>query len=272
MHIKMEPLKNPSSWRKMSVAAWREPDDPTIYGRVEIEMNNILKYVREKSEKTGIKITPTHCIARGIALALNKYPKANAIVRFGKVYLRKDINVFLQVAIEGAEPDLSGVCIRNADQKKVEEIAKELSDRAKKVRDGSDPELAKTKKSLNLIPSILFRFILKILTFLQYTLNINLKFLGMPEDPFGSIMVTNVGTLGIDEAYAPIVTMSKVPLLLTVGAIKDRPVVLNNEIVIRPVCVITGSFDHRVIDGVQGAIITNFVKDYLSDPWRYDSI
>jgi len=270
MHIKMEPLKNPSTWRKMSVATWKAADDPTVYGRMEVEMSAVLKFAAEMSERHGVKITPTHCVARGVALALRHYPKANAIVRMRRIYLRKDINVFLQVAIKGEDPDLSGVCVRNADLKKVHEIASELAERAKTVRDNTDPQLAKTKKSLNLLPFFLFRPVLKFLEFIQYTLNINPKILGLPEDPFGSVMITSVGMLGIDEAFAPIVPISRVPMLVTVGEIKDKPVAIDGQVVIRPVCVITGTFDHKIIDGVQGAILARFVKDYLSDPWKYE--
>lgn len=271
-HIKMELLKNPSSWRKMSIATWQAPDDPTIYGRMEVDVTNLLKFIKEESEKHGVKITVTHCIAKGVALALKKYPQTNAIIRFGRLYLRKDINIFLQVAITSSKenPDLSGVCIKNADQKKVYEIAKELNERAKKVRDGTDSELAKTKKSLNMIPFFLFRPMLKLTGFLQYTLNLDLSILGLPKDPFGSVMVTSVGTLGIDEGFVPIVPISRVPILVCVGAIKDKVIVEDGKSVIKPICVLTGTFDHRVVDGVQCAYLSNFIKEYVTDPYKYE--
>lgn len=270
LHIKMEPLKNLSTWRKMAVATWRAADDPTIYGRMEVDMSAVLKFAAEMTERHGVKVTPTHCVARGVALALKHYPKANAIVRVGRIYLRKEVNVFLQVAIRGEDPDLSGVCVRNADLKKVHEIASELAEKAKSVRENSDPQLAKAKKSLNMLPFFLFRPVLKFLEFIQYTMNINPKMLGLPEDPFGSVMITSVGMLGIDEAFAPLVPISRVPIIVTVGEIKDKPVAVDGQVVIRPVCVITGTFDHKIIDGVQGAILAKFLKDYLANPWKFE--
>jgi len=58
-------------------------------------------------------------------------------------------------------------------------------------------------------------------------------------------MITNIGSLGLDMAWVPIVPYSRVPILLAVGEVRDIPVAENGEIVVRKVMKINATFDHR---------------------------
>ena len=62
-------------------------------------------------------------------------------------------------------------------------------------------------------------------------LNLDLRWAGIPSDPFGSVMITNVGSLGLDTAYVPLVPYSHVPILLALGAVKDSAVVEDGKVV-----------------------------------------
>ena len=47
---------------------------------------------------------------------------------------------------------------------------------------------------------------------------------------------------------------------------EDRAVVRDGQIVVRPMMNISLSFDHRVIDGHEGAAFAERIKQYLEDP------
>ncbi len=87
--------------------------------------------------------------------------------------------------------------------------------------------------------------------------------MGLPKDPFGSVMVTSVGSLGIDLAFAPLVPYSKVPLLISVGRINDEAKVVEGKIEIRPIMKLGITFDHRLIDGIHAAELAKTFKDYF---------
>jgi pyruvate dehydrogenase E2 component (dihydrolipoamide acetyltransferase) len=86
-----------------------------------------------------------------------------------------------------------------------------------------------------------------------------------PEEYMGATFsVSNLGMLGIDEFTA--VINPPEAAILAVGAMTPRPVVRNNEIVIRQIMRVTLSCDHRVVDGATGAKFLQTFKKTLENP------
>jgi pyruvate dehydrogenase E2 component (dihydrolipoamide acetyltransferase) len=269
-NVELHPYSKPSMWRKMAVVNWRHPTDPQVYARTEVDMAKALEYARQLSERGGISITATHLLLRAVALCLKEYPEANAIIRWNRIYIRKRINVFCHVAIPGKKPDLSGVLVRDADTKDLVAIAQELKEKVTAIRRGTDQELARTKAMLDKTPSFLYRLVLGVIEFLQYTLNLNLSRFGIPQDPFGGAGVTSIGSLGMSEAFAPLSPITRMPIVISVGKVEEKPVVRDGNIVIRPMCVLCATLDHRIMDGYLAAKLAKFLTRYLADPERHE--
>ena len=54
--------------------------------------------------------------------------------------------------------------------------------------------------------------------------------------------------------------------ILAVGATEDRPVVVEGEVVVRPMMTMTLTVDHRAVDGAEGADFLRTVKQFLEEP------
>lgn len=80
----------------------------------------------------------------------------------------------------------------------------------------------------------------------------------------GTFTITNIGTLGGDHA-TPIINWPECAIL-ALGAIKDRPVVVDGKIVIRKILPMSLTFDHRIIDGAVAARFMNDIIKHISDP------
>ncbi len=76
--------------------------------------------------------------------------------------------------------------------------------------------------------------------------------------------VTNYGSIG-GYFGIPIINYPEAAVL-GLGRITKKPVVINDEIVIRKVLPLSLSYDHRIIDGASGARFLNALRDLLSDP------
>jgi 2-oxoisovalerate dehydrogenase E2 component (dihydrolipoyl transacylase) len=80
----------------------------------------------------------------------------------------------------------------------------------------------------------------------------------------GTITITNVGVLGVDGG-TPILAPGQAGIL-AVGQISDTAWVHKGKIKIRPVCELTLSFDHRMVDGELGSRVVARIAKLLEDP------
>ena len=93
---------------------------------------------------------------------------------------------------------------------------------------------------------------------------------GQPAHPLGSLFVTNIGSFGLDEGYIAPVPLARVPLYVCVGAVRDAPMAVDGEVVVRPEMVLTATADHRLVDGAHAAKLARLVRAYLADPETLD--
>ncbi len=86
-----------------------------------------------------------------------------------------------------------------------------------------------------------------------------------PDEMKGSTFtLSSLGMFGVEEFTANINQPESA--ILAVGAILDSPVVINKEVVVRPMMKLTLSYDHRVIDGAKAAQFTKSLKGLMEDP------
>ncbi len=82
----------------------------------------------------------------------------------------------------------------------------------------------------------------------------------------GTFTITNVGVVGGAHA-TPIIHSPQVGILAIMQA-RQKPVALNDEIVIRRIMPLVLAYDHRVLDGAIMARFMNHIKHLLEDPMR----
>ncbi|MGZ3460414.1 MAG: 2-oxo acid dehydrogenase subunit E2 [Archangium sp.] len=269
-HLELIPKQNVSSFRKLAIGSWKTAYDPTVYGTMTLRMDKALAYIEAFRQKTGLRLTVTHLLAKAMAEALRRCPDANALLRFNRIYLRKRITVStLVVQTDGGKVDLTSAKIDDAEQKSLREIAAELEAAVQKVRQRKDEMLEKGKGTVQKIPYVFLNLFTWLISFLMYTLNWDMTWAGMPRDAFGSAIITNVGSLGLDTAYVPLVPYTRVPIFIAPGAIKDAPVVEDGKVVPGKLMNVSASFDHRFIDGYHASILANTLREMLENPFEH---
>jgi 2-oxoglutarate dehydrogenase E2 component (dihydrolipoamide succinyltransferase) len=90
--------------------------------------------------------------------------------------------------------------------------------------------------------------------------------LGIEELTGGTFSISNGGVFG-SMLSTPILNPPQ-SAILGVHATKDRPVVENGQIVIRPMNYLALSYDHRIIDGREAVLFLVSIKEALEDPAR----
>jgi pyruvate dehydrogenase E2 component (dihydrolipoamide acetyltransferase) len=80
----------------------------------------------------------------------------------------------------------------------------------------------------------------------------------------GTASISNMGMMGIKQFDA--VINPPQAMILAVGAGEKRPYIVDNALAIATVMSATGSFDHRAIDGADGAMFMKIFKELVENP------
>ena len=257
-----------NNWRKVASTIYRKPIDSKIYGSVELDVTELEKYIASK-RKEGIKTTLTHIITLIIGRAISQeVPELNTFLCRGKITQRPQVDATVSVLLEGGQ--MGSVKIENTDKLSLSELSEEISKKINESRKGNENE---TMQSKNLLSSVPWPF--RTWLFLLYkTITINwgltLPVVNLSANSFGSYVVSNIGTLGLDTGYGALLPSGNVSIVMILGGVTKKPVVVDDKIVIRRILSLSATLDHRVVDGSHGGKLFRVIKQMVRNPGQLE--
>ena len=255
-------------WRRVANAIWQPPNDPQVYGALEVDATPLLDYMAQ-ARTAGHHVTPTHLVGRAVATALREVPELNVRIVGMRAVPRPSIDLFFIAAVEGGR-DLSGVKLERVDQRSAAELSSELTERARRLKQGKDREFTRSKRTMDGLPLPLMKLAVRGTAVLTERFQLDVPALGLHKSPFGSAMITSVGMFGLPQGFAPIAWMYDVPLLVLVGEISEKAVVVDHQVTVRPMLPLTATIDHRYADGYHISQVVRAVRAYLAAPEDYE--
>ncbi|MBL7906435.1 MAG: 2-oxo acid dehydrogenase subunit E2 [Bacteroidales bacterium] len=201
---------------------------PHVTSFIEVDVTNMVRW-REKvkdsfQQREKEKITFTPIFIEAAAQALKDFPGVNASVDGYKVILRKNINIGMAAALPNG--NLIVPVIKNADQKNLLGLAKDVNSLAGKARTNKlDPD----------------------------------------DIAGGTFTITNLGTFG-SITGSPIINQPQVAILGLGVIKKKPVVLETPEgdvIAIRHTIILSLSYDHRVVDGALGGMYLQRMQQLL---------
>lgn len=234
--------KSPA-FRKLALSLWSKTGDPSVYGLFDLDVTDL----NPKSSLLGYVI-------KTLAHVVQENPELNCILKRGKIVprLNRSISVMVNIPNE-KKTDLSMLTITNPEQLSILEIEELISVKANKIRFYQDAELGPVMSLIQFLPRVFIRTFTWIYETLNYDFDISLKLKVFPKQPFGSVIVSNVGSLGIKNALLPLVPLARAVMLVSIGRITREPKVVHDKIAIRDIVQIGITFDHRMFDGSHAA-------------------
>jgi 2-oxoglutarate dehydrogenase E2 component (dihydrolipoamide succinyltransferase) len=196
----------------------------------EVDMTRVVQW-RDRNKdafqkRENEKLTFTPVFIEAIAKAVRDFPLVNVSVDGTKVIIHKNVNIGMAVSLPNF--NLIVPVIRNAHEKSLLGIVKSVNDLAQRAR------ISK------LVPD---------------------------EISGGTISLTNLGSFGTLMG-TPIINQPQTAIV-AVGAIKKRAVVIEtpdgDTIAIRPIMMVSVTYDHRVIDGALGGQFLNRLVQHLEN-------
>ena len=90
-----------SASRKLLLASYSQSYDPTIYSKINLEVQKAKEFLADLEQKTGKRVTMTVFFAKCMAEVLKRYPECNNSLKFGALHQKKTIDISLLVDIGG---------------------------------------------------------------------------------------------------------------------------------------------------------------------------
>ncbi|MBJ88521.1 MAG: hypothetical protein CMO98_01560 [Woeseia sp.] len=257
-------------WRIASAAIYTTPTDSRVYGTLDIDVTDALEFVKSQ-RRGGIKMTMVHVTVAALARAVAfDVPEINCFIRRGGVVARDHLDVMIPVAMDGE--GVTSVIVQDAHARTIASITKEIAEKAPSARGGAENKAAKNKYVLNHIPWPFRRPVFRLIKWITVDMGIEIKGLGLNESSFGSIVLSDIGSHGLTTGMTALLPAAKVPAVIVLGKIEEKPVVRKGSITTRMIMPMTGTFDHRIVDGAQIGRLARSIKRNLRKPEWLDTI
>jgi 2-oxoisovalerate dehydrogenase E2 component (dihydrolipoyl transacylase) len=199
---------------------------PHAWTMIEVDATNLVDYRNslkdEFKKKEGFNLTFFAFFVKAVAQALKEFPQINSMWAGEKIIQKKDINISIAVATDDA---LFVPVIKNADEKTIKGIAREISELAVKVRTGK---------------------------------------LRSEDMQGGTFTVNNTGSFGSVQSMG-IINYPQAAILQVESIVKRPVVMNNGMIAVRDMVNLCMSLDHRVLDGLVCGRFLQRVKEILEN-------
>ncbi len=255
-------------WRQIASAIYHKPKDGRMSGTVELDVTELETFINEQ-RRQGIKVTYTHFFLAAVARAIREVaPEFNTYVSRGNIIRRSSIDGALSVLID-QDTQMSSILIKRLDEKTLNELVDLVTTELGQVKRGQENRKMRGKSLATAIPWPWRGWLVNFLRVLTMEWGFSFPSLGINPHLFGSFMLTNIGTVGLDIGYPTLMPFSSVSAVLALGKVSAQPRVVENKIVPRKVVQISASIDHRVVDAQHIGLLFKFLKAAVKNPEQF---
>jgi hypothetical protein len=154
----------------------------------------------------------------------------------------------------------------SADKLTLTESAVKLKEEIQKTYNGDENATMQMKEKLAAIPWPLRGWVYQTIKYITTTLGISIPPLGLSANNFGSFILSNIGSIGLDIGYPALMPSANIAFVLILGGVTKKPWVVNDEIVPRSILMLGAALDHRVIDASHGGKLFKLLKRFVNNP------
>jgi len=239
------------------------------------EITHIDRYIRQKRREGLSDFGITHVLLAAYVRGVAKYPQLNRFISGQKVYSRgEDIQYCMVIKKEMNvdSPDTS-IKVHLNPQDTAEDVYRKLNAAVESVKATRelDSNLDGLIQYLNLIPSIVLKFVVWLLKLLDY-FGMLPKFLTELSPFHGSLFFTSMGSLGIPPIYHHLYDFGNLPVFGAFGCKRRALEVLEDGTVVQKKYIdVKFVLDERICDGYYYATFFKYYRRLLAHPEILDN-
>jgi hypothetical protein len=254
------------AYRRVVPFLMRGRNESVVFFEQVIDLSKTLPWLEAHNRSAEQPLNVFHVTLAALARVLHERPRLNRFVSGRRIYQRD--GVWLSFAAKRSMSDdapLSVIKRQFRPDEDLEEMASSLSSGIEDVRHGHQSQADKEMIWALKLPDMAIDLGIRALWALDRH-NLAPRSLLAGDPMYCSAFVANLGSLKMDAAYHHLYEHGNCPLFVTIGAVDERPVAVDGEVVARPTLQIRYSYDERIEDGLYCARALRLVEGWISDP------
>ena len=232
-----------------------------------VDITETDRWLREQRRAGWKGLGMLHMFIAAYIRVVSHMPGLNRFVAGQRVYARNDITVNMMVKrsvdLEREEP-VAKVVFEPTDT--VYDVYRKMNEAVEEIRSSDDSGTESVARTLLRLPRLLLKFAVWVMRVLDYFDLLPSSLLGV--SPFhGSMIITDLGSLGIPPIYHHIYNFGNLPVFLAFGAKRSESGInAEGQIVHRKFVDYKIVCDERICDGTYYASAFKYLRYYLKNP------
>lgn len=230
------------------------------------------KYIRDRQKDDMKNLSFMHVMIAAYVRAVSQRPALNRFIRGQKLYSRRDIEVALTIKKDMTleSPD-TVVKVTFSPGDTLRDVYEKLNSVIEEYRSNPGGDFDNVAKILSFMPGLLFRFVMGLLSFLDY-FGLIPRFLTRVSPFHASFYLTSMGSLGIPPVYHHLYDFGTVPAFCAFGSKqRDFRVNADGSVYKYQYIDLTFALDERICDGYYYASALKLLRSILRSPEQLDN-
>lgn len=238
-----------------------------------IEITEAEKYLRTKRSQGYPGMGVLHLFTAALIRTFSQYPGANRFISGQRIYARNNIEFIMTIKkeLKVASSETSVKAIFEPGET-IDDVYRKLGDEIDKVKnEGEATDTDAAAKALMKMPRLILKFAVWMIFVLDYFGKLPKSLL--KASPFhGSVVITDLGSIGLPAIYHHLYNIGNVPLFMSIGtkrkALEKKT---DGTMVERRYIDYMLTLDERICDGFYFSQALRLFKSVIRDPWVLDA-
>ena len=247
--------------------------EAVVYFEQRLDLEAAQDYLaRWNADPARPRLTLFHILLAAVARTLHERPRMNRFIAGRRVWQRNAVEI--AVSVIKAKDDDARLSVVKKDFPAGLGLTATRVRFEDKTATGRSPVPTASEKEVDLVTR-LPRAVLSFLVGLQrWADHWNLLPASLiRQDPlYASLLVTNLGSIGIDAAWHHLYEHGTLSLFMAVGKAAPMPfVTAEGTLAVRPGVILRYAFDERIADGFYAARSLDLLQTLAEQPWRLET-
>jgi len=268
-HTDRDITRESPGYRRILLHLTPDRDHAAVFFSQTIDLVRTLPWLEEHTVKTGRKLGILALFTAAAGRMLHEHPNLNRYAAGWRVYQRDGVYVTLSTKRElkhGAPVVMLKIPIHRGDDP--DAIADRITATVGGGRSTKQLPVEKEVATFLHIPGFILSSLVRVFLWLDRRHWLPGFFVD-PDPMFTSLVIANLGSVGMDSAYHHLYEYGNCPFFAIIGRIHDEPVVVDGHVEVHPVVEIRYTFDERIEDGLACALALAGAKELVEDPLRW---